>query len=71
MKQKGLTLKDQNYITSSCRSIAKCEDHGVREREIIRQIYNLGLFTFRSYHKAGIPFDVRHPGLKGDVLAVN
>ena len=60
---KGLTLKDQNYINSYCKSIAKCERHGVREKELIQQIYMLGLYTFRQYHHAGFPADIKHPGL--------
>ena len=60
---KGLTLKDQNYINSYCKSIAKCERHGVREKELIQQIYMLGLYTFRQYHHAGFPLDIKHPGL--------
>ena len=68
MTQKGLTLKDQNFINSSCRSIAKCESHGVKEQELRRQIYILGLYTFRSFHKAGLPSDIRHPQLEDKVL---
>lgn len=60
---KGLTLKDQNSINTYCRSIAKCERHGVKEKELIQQIYMLGLFTFRQYHHAGFPEDIKHPGL--------
>ena len=61
--KKGLTLKDQNNINSYCRSIAKCERHGVKEKELIQQIYMLGLYTFRQYHHAGSPADIKHPGL--------
>ena len=60
---KGLTLKDQNYINSYCKSIAKCERHGVKEKELRQQIYMLGLYTFRQYHHAGLPADIKHPGL--------
>lgn len=63
MKHKGLTLKDQNFINTSCRSIAKCEEIGVKEKELRRQLYVLGLYTFRQYHKAGIPSDIRNPRL--------
>ena len=69
MTQKGLTLKDHHFISSSCRSIAKCERHGVREQELRRQIYILGLYTFRSFHKAGLPSDIKHPRLQDQVLA--
>ena len=61
--KKGLTVKNQKYINSYCNSIAKCERHGTREQELIQQIYMLGLYTFRSYHHAGLPLDVKHPGL--------
>ena len=61
--KKGLTVKDQKYINSYCNSIAKCERYGTREQELIQQIYMLGLYTFRSYHHAGLPLDVKHPGL--------
>ena len=69
MNNKGLTLKDQNFINSTCRSIAKCEKHGVKDRELRQQVYMLGLYTFRKYHKAGIPEDFSHPGLMCEVLA--
>ena len=68
MNNKGLTLKDQNFINSTCRSIAKCENHGVKDRELRQQVYMLGLYTFRKFHKAGIPADFRQPGLKSEVL---
>jgi len=68
MHKKGLTLKDQNFINSSCRSIAKCEKYGVQEKELRRQIYVLGLYAFRQYHKAGIPSDIRHPQLREPLL---
>jgi hypothetical protein len=71
MTQKGLTLKDQNFINSSCRSIAKCESHGVREKELRRQIYVLGLYTFRQYHKVGLPSDIRNPRLQESELVTN
>ena len=71
MTQKGLTLKDQNFINSSCKSIAKFEKHGVKEKELRRQIYVLGLYTFRQYHKAGLPCDIKHPRLKEQVLAAS
>ena len=69
MTQKGLTLRDQNFINSSCRSIAKCENHGVKERELRRQIYMLGVYAFRQYHKVGLPSDIKHPGVRERVLA--
>tara|TARA_R100000458_G_C8072942_1_gene110931 strand:+ start:91 stop:390 length:300 start_codon:yes stop_codon:yes gene_type:complete len=59
----GLTVKDHNYINNYCKSIAKCEKHGVREKDLRQQIYMLGLYTFRQYHHAGLPADIKHPGL--------
>ena len=54
MHTKGLTLKDQNWINSKCRGIAKLERHGVREDYLRRELYMLGLFAFRQFHKAGM-----------------
>tara|TARA_R100000152_G_C6770781_1_gene197070 strand:+ start:1151 stop:1366 length:216 start_codon:yes stop_codon:yes gene_type:complete len=71
MNQKGLTLKDQNFINSSCRSIAKCDKHGVDENELRRQIYILGLYAFRQYHKAGLPTDIRHPSLSSRLMVAS
>ena len=64
MKQeKGLTLSDQNFINSTCRSIFKFEKHGVNDSELRQQIYMLGLFTFRQFYKAGFPSDYKKPSL--------
>ena len=60
---KGLTVKDHKYIDNYCKSIAKCERHGTREKELRQQIYMLGLYTFRQFHHAGLPADITHPGL--------
>ena len=68
MTKKGLTLKDFNFINSSCRSIAKCENHGVKKEELRRQIYMLGLYTFRKYHEAAVPEDISDPRLSADLL---
>ena len=61
--QKGLTQEDTKFINCSCRSIAKCESHGISETELRHQIYMLGLYTFRNFHRAGLPVDFKHPGL--------
>ena len=61
---KGLTLRDYNHINSTCRAIAKCERYGVKEKELRQQVYMLGLFTFRQFHKAGLPIDYKQVGLK-------
>ena len=71
MTRKGLALKDHNFINSSCRSIAKCEEIGVKENELRRQLYILGLYTFRQYHKASLPSDIRHPRLNDTVLVAS
>ena len=68
MRSKGLTLKDQNWINSKCRSIAKLENHGVQEKFLRNEVYMLGLFAFRQFHKAGMPDDVMHPGLNYKLL---
>lgn len=59
----GLTLKDYNWINSKCRSIAKLEKHGVKEKFIRNELYVLGVFAFRQFHKAGMPADMLHPSL--------
>ena len=61
---KGLTLRDYNHINSTCRAIAKCEKYGVQDKELRQQVYMLGLFTFRQFHKAGLPIDYKQVGLK-------
>ena len=59
----GLTSKDQNFINSTCRSIAKFDQHGVSELALRQQIYMLGLFTFRQFYKAGFPSNYKNPSL--------
>ena len=68
MKNKGLTLKDQSWINSKCRSIAKLERHGVQERFLRQEVYMLGLYAFRQFHKAVLPQDAIHPGLNYQLL---
>jgi len=60
---KGLTLKDYNWINSKCRSIAKLETHGVPDKFLRNELYVLGVFAFRQFHKAGMPADMLHPSL--------
>ena len=64
MNRKGLTLKDQHFIYSSCDSIALCERYGVANKDLIKQLYILGLFTFRQFHQVGLPADIWNPGLE-------
>ena len=59
----GLTARDQHFINSTCRSIAKFDKHGVSELALRQQIYMLGLFTFRKFYKAGFPSDYKNPSL--------
>ena len=59
----GLTLKDYNWINSKCRSIAKLETHGVPDKFLRNELYVLGVFAFRQFHKAGMPADMLHPSL--------
>ena len=68
MHTKGLTLKDQNWINSKCRRFAKFERHGDREDYLRRELYMLGLFAFRQFHRAGMSDDVMHPGLNYKLL---
>ena len=59
----GLTARDQHFINSTCRSIAKFDKHGVSELALRQQIYMLGLFTFRQFYKAWLPSDYKNPSL--------
>ena len=70
-QQKGFTLRDYTHINSTCRAIAKCEKFGVEVQDLRQQIYMLGLFTFRQFHKAGLPEDYRNPGLLQAVKPIN
>ena len=60
---KGLTLKDYNWINSKCRAIAKLEKHGVQEKFLRNELYTLGVFAFRHFHKAEMPKELLHPSL--------
>ena len=60
---KGLTLKDYNWIKGKCRSIAKLEAHGVTDKFIRNELYILGVFAFRQFHKVGMPADILNPSL--------
>jgi hypothetical protein len=71
MNNKSLTTKDLEYILCSCRSIAKLEKHGVNEAQIKRQLYLLGVYAFRQFHKAGLPADLNHPLLSAPVKVWN
>ena len=69
MKQaEGLTLGDQNFINSTCRSIFKFEKHGVNDSELRQQIYMLGLYNYRQFHKVGTPKDIRNPRILEETL---
>lgn len=50
-------------VACECRKIAKLEKAGITEKELRRQLYVLGTYVFRNYHGAGIPVDIKHPGL--------
>ena len=65
---KGLTLRDQHFINSTCRKIYKLENYGVSESELQKRVYMLGLFTFRQFHKAGSPEDFRSPRIASQEL---
>ena len=71
MNNKSLTTKDLEYILCSCRSIAKLEKHGVNEAQIKRQLYLLGVYAYRQFHKAGLPVDLNHPLLSAPVKVWN
>ena len=50
---KGLTLKDYNWINSKCRSIAKLEAHGIADKFIRNELYVLGVFCIPSVSQGG------------------
>ena len=60
---KGLTLKDYNWVNRKCRAIAKMERYGVNERYLRNELYVLGVFAFRHFHSTGMPEDLLHPSL--------
>ena len=64
--ENGLSIKDQNWINTKCRSIAKLERHGVKERFLRHELYMLGVYAFRQFHHAGLPQDPMHPGLRNE-----
>ena len=65
---KGLTIKDQNFINSTCHSIFKFEKHGVNDSELRHQIYMLGLYNYRQFHKVGISKDFKNPRILEETL---
>ena len=65
---KGLTIKDHNFINSTCRSIFKFEKHGVNDSELRHQIYMLGLYNYRKFHKVGISKDFKNPRILEESL---
>ena len=67
MNNKSLTTKDLEYILCSCRSIAKLEKSGVNEQQLKRQLYLLGVYAYRQFHKAGLPVDLNHPLLSAPI----
>ena len=70
-QSKGLTLRDYNHINSTCRAIAKCDKYGVEVQELRQQVYMLGLFTFRQFHKAGFPTNYKNPSLLNKGKTIN
>ena len=64
---KSLTISDLNYISCAAKTIAKLEKSGVSEAQIKRQLYLLGTYVFRQYHKAGLPADLNHPLLSAPI----
>lgn len=62
MHKTGFTLKDEEFIRSSIRNIAKLEGK-VSEKDLRWMIYELGVYSFRQFHKAGIAANIQSPGL--------
>ena len=56
------TQEDYKRMAQKCREICKLED-SLTEKELKWMLYQLGVVVYRRFHKAGIPVDVRHPGL--------
>ena len=54
--------KDQRFISSQCNSIARLEKNGIKDSELRQLIYMLGVYSFRQYHKVGLPADNKFPG---------
>ena len=67
----GLTNKDKGWIDTKSRSIATLERYGLADNRLRREIYLLGLFAFRQFHKAGPPKDLMHPGLTDEHTNTN
>ena len=63
-KSKGFTQEDQRFISSQCNSIARLEKNGIKDSELRQLIYMLGVYSFRQYHKVGLPADHKFPGLQ-------
>ena len=63
LKAKGFTQKDQSFIQSRCRSIAKLDEFGVEDNQLRQQLYMLGVYAYRQFHKAGLPQDMWSPRL--------
>ena len=63
LKAKGFTQKDQSFIQSRCRSIAKLDECGVEDKQLRQQLYMLGVYAYRQFHKAGLPQDMWSPRL--------
>ena len=63
LKAKGFTQKDQSFIQSRCRSIAQLDEFGVEDKQLRQQLYMLGVYAYRQFHKAGLPQDMWSPRL--------
>ena len=69
MKQaKGLILSYPNFINSTHRSIFKLEKLLLNDSELSQQIYMLGLYNYRKFHKIDIPKDSRNPRIREETL---
>ena len=58
-----------NKATATAFLQAVCEGRtGMVEMFLRNEVYMLGLFAFRQFHKAGMPEDCMHPGLNYKLL---
>lgn len=61
---KGLTSKDMYYLTTLCKALERLEENGYEEEKLKSQLYRMGVYFYRQYHRAGVPQSFASPGVK-------
>ena len=61
-KTQGFTLKNEEFIRSSLRNIAKLEQK-VSDKDLRWMLYEVGVYAYREFHKAGLAADIKQPAL--------